>query len=329
VIFQEALGATETSFAMPSGVLDPDHLYSVSIQLDSRRQGPLGNPLFNRLQSRSRAFFSFKTEVLPTGEAPVFLPSVNPTGGPTGGPQYHFNVASIQPGQTIFIDPPFSIGYDYQIGNGNPNFNSVLLPPAGDNVFDLFLWNGSSYVFRATVKAGEEHAFPSGGVDRFRVLGIEPSAGLDPNDATAFVTGLTFVSAGQFTGTMTPIVPAANNLVTFAPINSTFQTTANTSGCPAGFVGKFSFNARLTDKKSSPALSRLLVKVTTLTNGNLLQNADGGPAGVGATLTVANGGGFADGALNPGEFVDVPFIICLQQNKAFSFLVDVFGIGIE
>ena len=34
-------------------------------------------------------------------------------------------------------------------------------------------------------------------------------AGLDPNNATAFVTGLTFVSAGQFTGTMTPIIAEA------------------------------------------------------------------------------------------------------------------------
>jgi hypothetical protein len=37
------------------------------------------------------------------------------------------------------------------------------------------------------------------------VTGIETSAGLDPNDVTAFITGLTFVSNGSFTGTMTPI----------------------------------------------------------------------------------------------------------------------------
>lgn len=36
--------------------------------------------------------------------------------------------------------------------------------------------------------------------------GIEVSAKLDPNNVTAFITGLTFVADGKFTGTMTPVV---------------------------------------------------------------------------------------------------------------------------
>lgn len=124
-----------------------------------------------------------------------------------------------------------------------------------------------------------------------------------------------------------PWPPAGvNDLATFVPITSSFRATSNTSGCPAGFVGKFSFNARLADKNTSPPLSDLMAKVTTLTNGNLLQNADGGPAGVGATLTVPKAGNFSDGLLSPNEFVDVPFTICLKQMKAFSFFVDVLGL---
>lgn len=42
----------------------------------------------------------------------------------------------------------------------------------------------------------------AGGVDRFQVLGIEASVGLDPFELTAFVTGLTFVANGTFNGTM-------------------------------------------------------------------------------------------------------------------------------
>ena len=38
-----------------------------------------------------------------------------------------------------------------------------------------------------------------------KVNGIEASANLDPNNATAFVTGLTFAAKGQFTGTMIPV----------------------------------------------------------------------------------------------------------------------------
>jgi hypothetical protein len=65
-----------------------------------------------------------------------------------------------------------------------------------------------------------------GGVSRFRILGIEVEAGLDPLNVTAFVTGLTFVADGQLTGTMTPLTvevptPAAillvgSGLLTFA-----------------------------------------------------------------------------------------------------------------
>jgi hypothetical protein len=120
--------------------------------------------------------------------------------------------------------------------------------------------------------------------------------------------------------------PVLNDLVTFVPLPSTFRTTSSTAGCPPGFVGTFSFTARLTDKNTSPPLSDLRVAVDTLTNGNLLQNADGGPGGVGATLTVAEQGQFADGVLSAGEVVDVPFVICLQQRGPFTFFVDVLGV---
>jgi hypothetical protein len=53
--------------------------------------------------------------------------------------------------------------------------------------------------------SGSQYFFGGGGVDRFSIRGIEVSAGLDPGNVTAFITGLTFVSTGNFTGTMTPI----------------------------------------------------------------------------------------------------------------------------
>ncbi len=52
---------------------------------------------------------------------------------------------------------------------------------------------------------GDQFFFGGMGVDRFSIRGIEVSAGLDPNNVTAFITGLTFVSDGTFTGTMTPL----------------------------------------------------------------------------------------------------------------------------
>jgi hypothetical protein len=120
--------------------------------------------------------------------------------------------------------------------------------------------------------------------------------------------------------------PVVNSLVTFVPLTSTYQTTLETTGCPGGFAGTFRFTARLTAKASSPVLTDLRVQVQTLTNGNLLQNADGGPGGVGATVTVPQVGAFVDGILSPEDAVDVPFVVCLQEPSPFRFFVDVLGI---
>ncbi|MGE0469387.1 MAG: hypothetical protein AB7L09_10130 [Nitrospira sp.] len=116
-----------------------------------------------------------------------------------------------------------------------------------------------------------------------------------------------------------------NDLVTFEPLASTYRTTSDSTGCPSGFVGKFGFDARLTNENSSPPLSDLAVKVKTLSNGNLLQNADGGNGGAGSTLTVPKQSGYADGILSPEESVVVHFSICLKAKKPFTFFVDMLG----
>ncbi len=120
-----------------------------------------------------------------------------------------------------------------------------------------------------------------------------------------------------------------NDLVTLVPVLSTYRTTDDPTGCPSGFVGTFSFDAWLTNKTSSPPLSDLAVQVKTLSNGNLLQNADGGPGGVGSTVTVLKRHGYTDGTLSRSEFVDVHFSICLKERKPFSFFVDVLGMRQE
>jgi hypothetical protein len=107
-----------------------------------------------------------------------------------------------------------------------------------------------------------------------------------------------------------------NDLVTFEPIESTFKDSSDITGCPPEFVGTFSFDARLTNV-SDRSLRNLLVVVETLTDENLLQNADDGPGGVGATLVVPQKDDFSDTVLSPGEFVDVPFNICLATKTPF------------
>lgn len=213
LIHSKELPNTATSYTLPaefedSGISLVDGsapgtlpgLYVISFQLVETRDHVefFGNPDILR---RSVSYFNFSPL---TDSAPqnVVLPTrVNGV--------YNFKATQVGPDSVTFIDPPAAIGYDYAIGPGDPNFKTVLLPEAGDNLFDLYLWNGSGYVFHATVGSGLEYTFPSGGVDRFRVLGIEASAALNPKNPTAFITGLRFVSLGQFTGTMTPIAAEA------------------------------------------------------------------------------------------------------------------------
>lgn len=226
-IFADSFSPDATTFAMPAGVLEANHRYSVSIQLDKFAAGNFTSP---GLRARSRAFFDFSTSplVLPSGEvSSVFLPSVDSATNPQGEPVYQFNVA-VKEGETIFIDPEVAVGYEYAIGTGDPKFASVVLPDVGDGVFDLLLYGTGGEPFDTGINlvAGTPYDFSElfddfgigkEGLSRFAIGGIEPSAGLDPFNPTAFVTGLTFVGAGSFTGTMTPITPVVAAAVSEPP----------------------------------------------------------------------------------------------------------------
>ncbi len=143
------------------------------------------------------------------GAIDAFIPEVDPDG------YYNFNVAISTPNEIQFFDPLVAIGYDYVTGAGDPKFASVLLPYVGDNVFDLWLLgrDGKWYDSCFDLLAGDEFDFQSNidrhGISQFRILGIEASAGLDPADVTAFVTGLSFADTGVFSGQMRPIVADA------------------------------------------------------------------------------------------------------------------------
>lgn len=205
VIFTQSLNTSVTTFTADAATLgfslDPTHRYSVELDLRQLRDPTGGTGEHNTL-SESRSFFDF---ALTTGTIPnVYLPSVD-VSNPLQ-PVYQFHDITAGTANPTFIDPLIAVGYDYQIGSGDPNFASVLLPTGiGDNKYQLWLWDGSQWVFNADLTGGVTHDFGTGGVDRFRILGIEISAMLDPNNGLAFDTGLTWVAPGTFSGTMTPI----------------------------------------------------------------------------------------------------------------------------
>ncbi|MBV8971527.1 MAG: PEP-CTERM sorting domain-containing protein [Sphingomonadaceae bacterium] len=130
------------------------------------------------------------------GGASVFLPV---SGGalPPGQAQFAITVA---PGTTYYIDPAYASGFEYLAGNG-PLFSSVTAPSGVGvgNHLALYLWDGSHYVFAARLTGGTAYDFAAP-TARFELRGIPASAGIDPNNPSGFVTGLTFASAGQFDG---------------------------------------------------------------------------------------------------------------------------------
>jgi hypothetical protein len=187
-IFATTLPSSQTSFTVPTTLqLNPNTTYTVEIRL-------------GQTNAFSSIFADFKP--LPGNSPTVYLPVVLANG------TYQYNV-TVTAGQTYFIDPTVATGYVYKVNAGDPNFASVLLPAIQSGLFSLsFLHNGIPDT--ELIAGGTLFFFPVGGVDMFTVTGIDPALGLDPANPTAFVTGLTFVSDGSFTGTQTPITSDVN-----------------------------------------------------------------------------------------------------------------------
>jgi hypothetical protein len=187
-------------FTVPGYQLMPGVTYTIGLEDLVTRNGSMTNLINGNLSAASKIFSSIQT--LPIGTPPVQLPVFTLVGG-----QVILGFSfPVQPMVTYYLDPQVTTGYIYETGSGNPNFASVELPDIGNpNPYDLYLWNGGAFVFDKTLAAKTLFDFADGGVSKFEVLGIDPGLGLDPDNSTAFITELTFESAGEFTGTMTPI----------------------------------------------------------------------------------------------------------------------------
>lgn len=118
---------------------------------------------------------------------------------------FDFSFTVTEPTTPIFIDPVVAVGYEYIVNSG-PNVTSVILPDIGDGLYEVYGWDGTGFnVLLGDAFANIAFDFSTGGVDMFQVLGIETSALLDPTNPLAFVTGLTFASAGNVNISQIPI----------------------------------------------------------------------------------------------------------------------------
>ena len=128
-----------------------------------------------------------------------------------------------------------------------------------------------------------------------------PTSG--PGDGGAYVCELDSVNATS--GVCRRQIPDVSELISMSNVT--------TSCCDAS---QFVITATFTNTSEAP-IAGFFLEVGELTGGNLLLNADDGPAAVRATLTPDVG----DGTLSPGEAVTVRFIIGLASQERFIFWV--------
>jgi hypothetical protein len=197
-IYRLDLSSSQTTFTVPTSLnLSPTGHYGVLIRDDFRTQSNATNG------ASSQSFFDFHPNATSQFSGPVYVPVSSVSA--IGQTVYSFNI-DVSHGQSVNLDPAAALGYIFSIGSSGPNFATVKLPDLGlSHPYGLYVWNGSSFVHAADLLANTLFDFGPGGVSRFEVLGIDPSLGLDPANSTAFVSQVTFVGDGVFTGTMTAI----------------------------------------------------------------------------------------------------------------------------
>ena len=141
-----------------------------------------------------RWYFPFREGASP-GTTPLnpLLPNVQEAG-------WHFQFNTTQIDEIVWSDPEVVFGYDFMTLN-SLNFRSFILPELGDNYYQLWLGDEISPLYIADIMGGTEYSFSDLnyglGVDFFSIRGIDMDLKIDPDDVTAFVTGLTFMGTGQ------------------------------------------------------------------------------------------------------------------------------------
>ena len=157
-----------------------------------------------------------------SGIAPGQTPSnpLLPVGGQASEGHFEFGIFDVVTGgpgvaSFLYVDPVVAVGYEYAV-TGGPSFIEVLLPTLGDaDGYRIEIDENGAWTIVATVDDGGSFRFEQG-VERFRVMGIDPAIGLDPQNPVAFVTGLKFDATGPVQIAMTAVTVAVPEPETYA-----------------------------------------------------------------------------------------------------------------
>lgn len=122
---------------------------------------------------------------------------------PDGSFVFSFEVT--EPQQPVFIDPYVSVGYEYEVIGGSLAFSQAWFGDVGDeNGYEIWGWNGTDYYFLTNIDDETWYTFASP-VTKFKLLGIDSTLGLDPDDPNAFVSGFIYNGTGTVDVSMKPI----------------------------------------------------------------------------------------------------------------------------
>jgi hypothetical protein len=151
-----SISASINSITIPNGELEDGKKYTARIKVFEKDPNT-GLPL-----SQTETFIDF-TPLVNGDPNSVFLPTVgiDSNTGDDLGASYYFDV-DVTASTPIFIDPAIAVGYEYQIGSGDPLFESVTLPSLGDNNYQLWLYNGSGWSYSTDIAANSQFFLAEG-----------------------------------------------------------------------------------------------------------------------------------------------------------------------
>ena len=314
--FPVTAGINNLSFMVPTGL--SAGTTSARFRITSAADGPVSNPIGRRSD----------------GEVEDYGLTIAVADLPNNNVENRVFTFTVSTPVLRFRDPAIATGYDY-VATGQ-NFKSVQLPflTQGDNRYTMHLDDGAGgfqTASAATLDAGIEYDFLAGFVDalgnvfaavpaglaKFRILGIETAAAVDPANPVGFVTGLSFVAGGgSFTMTGIPAEIYVDNVA--SPVISggmagdffvttdqgtigmldngdtvTWQGGGATSDVPGLIFGATAFSSiqaaiNRVESNGWSALTQI-----TISNGTFLEN-----------LTISGAGTYVQGSGAGSTFLD-------------------------
>ncbi len=104
------------------------------------------------------------------------------------------------------------VGYEWISNPGSPKFASTTIPMFWfsedsnweEKEYGVYIWQEDDYVFYKSIKSTGSVSFPSGGISKFKVIGIDPKHRVCPG-ARGYMFAMYFTESGMFDGVRVPI----------------------------------------------------------------------------------------------------------------------------